>query len=283
MIGTIVRLVRLPRSVGAVLCGGGLAVAGMLLQSALNNALAAPGTIGVNSGAGLLVVAAAILFPGNFMAKTVFAFVGALMAALLVFMIARKTEGSRSKIILTGVAVSSLLSAGSDALVTFYPDSVMDRISFFIGGFGHTQGQVLIYVLPVMLISWFLAWLFSSRMNVLALGDDMAQSLGLNTKAFRFFLLFLASLLAGASACIGGLLSFVGLVVPHVMRLLIGTDHRSLVPLTALAGAVLVLGCDLLARIIFRPFELPVGILLSFLGAPFFIFLILKRKRRVSL
>ncbi len=281
-VGNILLYVRIPRTIATILCGSALAVAGLLFQSALNNALASSGTIGVNSGAGLFVILGAILFPGVFIAKSIFAFMGSLLAAVLIFFIAKKNV-SKSTIVMAGVAISSLLTACSDALVTLYPDTVMDKSSFFIGGFAHVQSANLPFVSIIILLCLLLAGLLATRMNVLSLGDEMANSLGLPVVRTRYILIFLGATLAAASVSVGGILSFVGLIVPHMMRSIMGNDHRYLVPSTLLSGAILVLGCDLVARLLFAPFEIPVGIILAFLGSPFFLWLILSRKRRLQL
>jgi iron complex transport system permease protein len=279
---TILRYVRLPRTVAALLAGGALALCGLLLQSSLNNPLASAGTIGVNAGAGLFVVLGSLLFPGLFVARPVFAFIGALLSALSVFAIARKLGAGRSVIILAGIALSSLLAAGTDMVVTIAPDTLMDRTSFFIGGFSHIQIEALRYTLPFFAAGFAGAVTLAPFLNALALGDEVAASLGLHVALCRFCALLCAALLAACAVCIGGLLGFVGLIVPHGARLLAGTEHRRLTPLTLLGGGALVLGCDILARVLFIPYELPVGILLSFLGSPFFILLLFKQKKTTA-
>lgn len=280
-VGNILWYVRIPRTIATILCGSALAVAGLLFQSALNNALASAGTIGVNSGAGLFVVLGAILFPGVFVAKSIFAFAGSLLAAILIFFIARKNV-SKSTIVMAGVAISSLLTAFSDTLITLYPDTVMDKSTFFIGGFAHVQSVSLPFIGFVVIVCLIASCVLATRMNVLMLGDEMANSLGLPVVRTRYILIFIGAILAACSVSIGGILSFVGLLVPHMMRSLLGNDHRYLLPATLLVGAILVLGCDLLARLIFAPFEIPVGIILSFLGSPFFLWLILSRRKRLQ-
>lgn len=279
----ILRYVRLPRSIGSMLCGISLAVSGLLLQSALGNPLASANTIGVNSGAGLFAVLASVLVPGVFLARPIFAFAGALFAALLVYGISKKAGGAKSTIILTGVAVGSLLSAGTDLLVTLKPDSLMDKTTFFMGGFAHLTIQPILYALPFIFAGLIGAVFLSPRLNLLSLGDETAASLGLHVSLCRFFAMLCAALLAASAVSIGGLLGFVGLIVPHGARLLMGFDHRKLIPFSALLGGALVTGCDILARMAFAPFEIPVGILLSLLGAPFFLLLVIRRrKERVS-
>jgi iron complex transport system permease protein len=277
---TILRYVRLPRTIAALMAGGALALSGLLLQSSLNNPLASAGTIGVNAGSGLCVVLGSLLFPGMFIARPVFAFTGAFLSAISVFAIARKLGAGRTVIILAGIALSSLLSAGTDMVVTIAPDTLMDRTSFFIGGFAHIQNNALRYTLPFFITGFAGAVALSPFLNVLALGDEVAASLGLHVALCRFCALLCAALLAASAVCIGGLLGFVGLIVPHGARLLAGTEHRLLTPLTLLGGGALVLGCDILARLLFVPYEMPVGILLAFLGAPFFLLLLLEKRRR---
>lgn len=281
-IHNIMMYVRLPRSISAAVCGASLAVAGLLLQSALNNSLASAGTIGVNSGAGLFAVTASIAFPGVLMAKPALAFTGAMTAALLVFAIADKAGASRSTIIMTGVALSSLLSAFTDMVVTIHPDSLTNKNTFFIGGFAHATITPVLYTLPFIILGFLGAILLSARLNVLSLGDEVAASLGLSVRLCRYLAMMCAAMLAASAVCIGGLLGFVGLIVPHGARFIAGRDHKTLVPFTAVCGASLVMGCDILARMLFKPYELPVGILLSALGAPFFLFLIIRGKRRYT-
>lgn len=278
----IIRFVRLPRSIAAILCGSSLAIAGLLLQSALNNALASATTIGVNSGAGLLVVIAAILFPGVFITRPIFAFIGALMASSIVFLIASKVGVSKTNIILIGIAITSLLSAGIDIVVTFYPESVMDKNAFYIGGFSQTSMPSVLTIAPIVIIGIATVCLLAPQLDLLLLGDEVASSLGMDVSQYRFLFLSLASMLAASAICLAGLLSFVGLIVPHMMRYLVGNKHRKLIPLTAIFGAILVLGCDIIARTMFSPYEIPVGIVLSFLGAPFFLSLIVRKKRGIS-
>jgi iron complex transport system permease protein len=275
----ILAYVRLPRNAAAFMCGGALALSGLLLQSGLNNPLASAGTVGVNAGAGFSAVLASVLFPGAFAAKPAAAFFGALSTALLVYGVARRIGASRNVIILTGIALSSLLSAALDATVTLKPDSVLDRAAFFIGGFAHAELAPLRYALPCIAAGALGSALLAPFLNALSLGDEVAHSLGVPVAVCRFLSLLCAALLASSAVCVAGLLGFAGLLVPHAARFLVGRDHKALVPFTALSGGVLVLGCDLLARVIFAPYELPVGILLSFLGAPFFLLLLFRKAR----
>lgn len=282
MIANIVNYVRLPRSIASILCGSTLALSGLLLQAALNNSLASTGTIGINSGSGLFVVIASILFPGVFITKPIFAFVGAVFSASIVYAIARKKEVSRSTLIMAGIAVSSFLAAMSDALITLFPNSIVDKTIFFIGGFSQISMTSIIYLLPFAILLFLCIQCISPRMNVLTLGDEVALSLGLDVKKYRLLLILISSLLAAISISIGGILGFVGLVVPHMMRSIIGYDYRKLIIASILAGSILVLGCDILARILFAPYEIPVGIVLSFIGAPFFLHIILRKPKRLT-
>lgn len=279
----ILSYARLPRVAASYLCGMALAVSGLLLQAALGNALASPSTIGVNAGAGFFVVLSGILFPLSLSARTAAAFLGAFLAAMAVYGLARCTGGSRLTIVLAGVAITSLFSAGSDALVTFRPEAVMDRSSFSIGGFGGVLAPSFRGPAPFLLLGLLGAALLAARLNILLLGDEVAASLGLPVALCRFLAILCAAMLAAAAVSIGGLLSFVGLLVPHSLRLLLGGDYRWLVPFCALGGGMLLLACDILARVLFAPYELPVGIFLAFLGAPFFLWLLLGRRGRLAL
>ena len=273
---------RLPRIISSYLCGMALALSGMLLQAALNNPLASPGIIGVNSGAGFFVVLASVIFPSVFSVRFEAAFIGAMLTALLVFAIAKRTRGSRTTIILSGIAVSSLMSAATDAIITIKPEAVIDRTAFSIGGFSSVSMDPVKYAAPCIIVGIIGAFFLSSRLNVLLLGDEVASSLGLNVSLCRFSAMGFAALLAASAVCIGGLISFVGLIVPHIVRNIVGTDYKWLEPFTVLIGGCFLLLCDTLSRVIFSPYELPVGIILAFLGAPFFLYLLFSKKRRLK-
>lgn len=270
--------VRLPRSLAALLSGAALAVSGVVIQNVLNNALAAPNIIGVNAGAGFAVLLIIALFPAAIGLIPLAAFFGALLVCLLIYCIAARTGASRATITLAGVAISSVFTACSNALKTFFPDTVYNANSFFVGGFSGIAWRQLSPAWAVILIGLLLAILLSGDMDILALGDETAQSLGMSVRPMRFILLITASLLAGGAVSFSGLLGFVGLIVPHILRRFTGQRHRLLVPLAALGGAMFVLLCDTLSRTLFAPYEIPVGIVLSLLGGPFFIFLLLTKK-----
>ena len=270
---------RLPRVCGAILSGMALAVSGVLIQGVLHNPMAAPNIIGVNSGAGLGAVLMLTVFPSAVSFLPFAAFFGALCACLLIYAVSLKTGASPATLILVGIAVSSLLNAGINAVKILFPDSVYDADVFMIGGFsGLTFSRIFIPAI-IILFGLVSAMLFSRSVDILSLGDDTAKSLGMNVKAMQFFFLILASVLSGCAVSFAGLLGFVGLVVPHVARRFVGQNHGILIPVSALGGAILVLICDLLSRILFAPYEIPVGILLSFVGAPFFLFLILSGRK----
>ena len=274
-----IQYVRIPRTIAAILAGAALSVAGVILQSVLNNSLAGPNIIGINSGAGLFAVLAAVLFPMNYYLKTVAAFIGAIVTTLLVYFVAKKTGASRITIVLSGVAVGSFLGAMIDTVVILRPDVVVDRASFLIGGFSAVTMEKLKFAGYLILAAFIISLIRSYDMNVLALGDETAKSLGLNVGKFRFLYLILAAVLVGSSISFTGILGFVGLIVPHVSRIFVVYDNRVLIPVSALSGGIFTLSCDLLARVIFAPYELPVGIIMSFLGGPFFIWLLTKGNR----
>ncbi len=275
----IISFVRIPRTLAAVLAGCALSVSGVILQSVLNNSLASPNIIGVNAGAGLFTVLITAFFPSSLYFTATAAFLGALLAVLIVYFLAQKTGASRMTIVLSGIAVSSFIGAITDTVLTLKPDTAISRTLFLIGGFSGVTMEKVGFSTWFVISSLIIALILSYDMNILSMGDETAKSLGLHVTKLRFIFLILAALLAGSAISFAGLLGFIGLIVPHAARFLVGYDNRLLIPVSALLGSVFTLLCDLLARILFAPFEIPVGIIMSFLGGPFFIYLLLKSKR----
>lgn len=275
----IVLYARLPRLCGCLLAGAALACAGVIIQGVLNNPLAAPNVIGVNSGAGLATALCCALAPGAVRLTPIAAFLGALAGVLLVLLIAERAGAARITLVLAGVAMSSIFSAGIDAVVTFVPDALSGYTDFRIGGVKNLSMTRLAPAFWVILIALVIALSLSNELDLLLLGRETAQSLGLPAKWLRLALLMLAAALAGAAVSFAGLLGFVGLLTPHIMRRLIGEDSFPLLLSSALGGGLLLTACDLASRMIFAPFELPLGVVLSLAGGPFFIWLLLKQRR----
>lgn len=276
----IINFVRLPRSLAACLTGIALAMSGTILQTVLNNPMCSPSIIGVNAGAGFFMILTTAFFPSAIMFTPVSAFIGALVAVIIVNTLARCTGASKLAVVLSGIAVSSVISALTDTVITLVPDAKIARVDFMIGSFSGVTMDNVLFAVPYILIAVVVTLIFCVDINVLSLGDSTASSLGLKVSTVRGILLIVAALLAGSAISLGGLIGFVGLIVPHIAKLLIGHDHKYLLPLSAILGGAFCLLCDIIARVLFAPFELPVGIIMSLIGAPFFIWLILTRKRR---
>lgn len=270
--------VRFPRVFASILAGAALAVSGVIIQGMLNNPLASPNIIGVNSGAGFGAMLAMTIFPVSRGAVPFAAFTGALLATLFIFFIASRTGAGKVTIVLAGVAINSILSAGIDTIKTIFPDSAIDGNAFMIGGFSGISLNKLFPAVYYILTALIISYLMAKVIDIMGLGDDMAKTLGMNVKLNRFVLIICASVLAGAAVSFSGLLGFVGLIVPHIIRRFTGNSHKILIPAAALAGASFVILCDLLSRIIFAPYEIPVGIVMSFIGGPFFLFLLITKK-----
>ncbi len=279
----LITTVRIPRVLGGCLAGIGLASAGVILQNVMNNSLASPNTIGVNSGAGFAVMLAMLLFPNQPSAIPASAFTGALLTTLTIFLLSRLADSSRTTIVLAGITVSSFLTAGINAIKLLDTNISINLTSFLMGSLSGLTLSKLMLPAGLIIGAFLLSLVLVRPLNLLGLGDEIAGSLGLPVSQTRFVLLVLSSILAGCVVCYAGLLSFVGLVVPHICRRLFGNDARFLLPCSALLGGSFVLFCDLLGRVLFAPFELPAGILMSFIGGPFFLYLLLKKKggRRV--
>ncbi len=271
--------IRLPRTIAAAFSGAALAVSGVIIQAALHNALAGPNIIGVNSGAGFFTLLTLYLFPTMPQLAPVGAFFGALICVLLIFFLCAVTGAGRLTVILEGVAIGSLFSAGVDFISVLDPDLAVNASAFMIGGFSGIALSRLLPAIWLILIALAVSMLSGSVLNVLLLGDESAKSLGMHVGAVRIGLLAIAAVLAGSAVSFGGLLGFVGLLVPHITRRILGSDNRILLPAACLLGAGFVLVCDVLSRVLFAPFELPVGILLSAVGAPFFLVLLLRMRR----
>lgn len=270
--------VRLPRVAASTVCGAALAVSGAVIQNVLSNRLASPSIIGVNAGAGLAVTLCSAFGIIGGWRLSLFSFVGALLSVMLVSLGAKKWGASRGTVILMGVALNSLLGAISDCVVTFVPDVSIMSNDFRIGDFSSVTPTKLIPASVMILVSMAVLFTLSNELDVLTLGDENAKGLGQNTALMRVFFLILAALLAGAAVSVAGLLSFVGLIVPHIVRRISKSSSLHTLPLCALFGAGFVTLCDTLSRVIFAPYELPVGIIMAFIGAPLFIFILIKAK-----
>lgn len=279
----IIRSVRLPRVIAGVLAGAGLGTAGVIIQSVMNNSLASPNTIGVNSGAGFFVMLSMMIFPQSTIAKPLMAFVGALLTSLLILGIAYIAEKSRVTIVLAGIAVSSFLSAGMNMLKVLDTDISVNAMQFLVGSLSGVTMKSLLYPSIGIGLGIVCAVIFGRALNILNLGDGVASSIGLRVNLFRIIFIVIASVLAGFVVSFSGLIGFVGLIVPHICRYFFGHDSRILIPASALMGAVFVLLSDLIGRTLFAPYELPVGIILSLMGAPFFLYLLMRKGgRRVN-
>lgn len=269
---------RLPRTAACVLSGAALAVSGAVIQGVLTNKLASPGIIGVNAGAGLAVTICCAfgVFSGWAIAGA--AFGGAIAAVMLVGLTAQKIGASRTTVILGGVAVNSCLNAASEAISILVPDAGMQAADFRVGGFSNVAYARLLPAGILILVGLCVLFTLTNELDVISLGEDTAQGLGMPVKEIRTVFLGLSALLAGAAVSFSGLLGFVGLIVPHVARKLVTNESGKLLPFCAIVGAGFVTICDLLARTMFSPYEIPVGILMSFIGGPFFLFLLINRK-----
>lgn len=274
----IIRYSRLPRTAGCLFAGMALAVSGAVIQSVLANPLAAPNIIGVNSGAGMMVALWSIFFPNLIVFTPVAAFLGAFLSVMIVLMIAKKSGASKITLVLAGVAVSGIFAAGIDAAISFSPDALTAYSDFKIGGLANVSFERILPAAIIILSSFIIILSLCNELDVMMLGSDTARSLGLNVRFIRPLFLALAAALAGAAVSFAGLLGFIGLIVPHIMRRLFGEQSRILVVSSAIGGAVMLLLCDLIARVLFAPYELSVGIVLSFLGGPFFIWLLLRQR-----
>ena len=273
----ILLYVRIPRTLGCLLAGAALACSGAIIQTVLANPLAAPNIIGVNSGAGVGAALCCALFPTAAAALPFAAFAGAFVGVMLVLLIAERAGASRITLVLAGVAISGMFSACIDAVLTVYPDALIGYSDFRIGGMANLTVQRIAPAGWMIVFCLAAAFVFSNEMDVLALGSDTAQSLGLPVRRVRVLLLMIAAALAGAAVSFAGLLGFVGLIAPHMARRLVGSEGRFLLPACAFGGAALLTVCDILARVLFAPYELPVGIVLSLAGGPFFLWLLFRR------
>ena len=274
--GQILSNVRLPRTIVAALVGINLSLSGALLQAVMKNPLADPHIIGISSGAGLAGIAVMLAVPEAQWAITPVAFVGAMSAALLIYVLAWKNGIRPIRIILAGVAVSAFLGAGISSLMILNSDKVHGALMWMVGGLSARSWNHVGIILPYAIVGTIIAIFAARHINILLLGDDVAKGLGLPVEKVRLLLTALAALLAASAVSVVGLLGFVGLIVPHAARLMIGTDYRLLLPGTALLGIAVVTLSDTFARTVLSPAELPVGIVMAAMGAPFFLFLLRK-------
>ena len=274
----ILLYVRLPRVLGSLICGMALAVSGAVIQGVLANRLASPSIIGVNAGAGLAVTLCSAFGIIGGWQLSLFSFLGAFFAVMIVRIGVKQWGASRGTVILLGVVLNAFLGAVSDTVKTFIPEVSIISNDFRVGDFSAVTYAKVIPAAVAIIVAVIVLQTFASDLDVLTLGDENAKGLGLNTGVMRIVFLMLSALLAGAAVSVCGLLSFVGLLVPHAVRRIATSEAKHLVPLSALFGAGFVTLCDTLARVVFAPYELPVGIIMAFLGAPFFIFILIKGK-----
>jgi len=277
--------IRLPRVLLALLVGSSLALSGCVLQGVFRNPLADPGLLGISGGAAL-AVAMWLVLPLRvppliaLYAPMVAAFLGSLAVMVIIFLISRSQEGSLSRLLLVGIAINALCAAAVGMLSWISNDAQLRQLSLWgMGTIGQAQWSTLIVAATLMVPSSLIIWRVAAQLNLLQLGDEEAHYLGVNVARLQRIMLLCSALLVASAVAICGIIGFIGLVVPHLMRLLLGADHRGLVPGSLLMGAILLLVADTFARTIVAPAEMPVGLITSFIGAPWFLWLIFRQGR----
>ena len=275
----IIRDARLPRTILAVLVGMCLSVAGAIMPGITRNPMASPSILGVTNGASLVTFALFIFVPSAFRSIPIAAFIGALLTTLLIYGMAWKGGVRPMMFILSGIAVSSILSAFYNVLVTLFPDAITGMVGFNVGSLSARTWSHLWLILPYATAGLAASILLAGKINLLAMGDEIAVGLGVKVEPIRLALISVSALLAASAVSVAGLIGFVGLCVPHITRLLIGSDYRKLIPACAINGGSVLVICDTISRIIMIPREIPVGIILAAIGAPFFLYLLRKQRR----
>lgn len=278
----IIMNVRLPRTLVGLLVGVNLGIAGSLLQGLLRNNLASPNIIGVNSGAGLAAVIMMCFIPGSIKMLPPATFLGALATALLIYAISKHNGNSSNvTIVLAGVALNALLHALTSAIMILNSDDIAVTYTWLIGGLSGRGWPHYQSICWYSLIGIIGAVYLSPRINLFLLGEDIGKNLGLSVELSRILIIITASILAGSAVSVAGTIGFIGLCAPHIARLIIGNDYRYLVIFSGILGGLILVVSDTLARTMFQPLELPVGIVTAILGTPFFVFLIYNRRRSV--
>lgn len=275
--------VRLPRVLLALVVGGSLALAGCVMQGLFRNPLADPGLLGISSGAALAVALWVVLpltLPPLIMlyAPMLAAFFGALAATVVIFLLSRQRDSSLSRLLLVGIAINALCGAAVGVLSWVSNDAQLRQLSLWgMGSLGQAQWSTLLTVASLMVPTVFVIWRLAAALNLLQLGDEEAHYLGVDVQSVQRLLLVCSALLVAAAVAVSGVIGFIGLVVPHLIRMWLGADHRAVIPGSVLAGALLLLIADTFARTLVAPAEMPVGLLTSILGAPWFLWLIFRR------
>jgi iron complex transport system permease protein len=278
----VIHNLRLPRTLVAFMVGVAFAISGTIFQGLTRNPLADPGIIGINAGASLAAVTVIVHFPSApIYTLPVSAFAGALLMAVLIYSLAWNNGSSPILLILMGVGLSAIASAFTSLMITFGDIYDVSNALVWLAGsvYGRTWEQVF-FLLPWLIVFVPMALTLARLLNVLNLGDDVAKGLGTRVEWQRGLLVLVGVALAGAGVATAGMIGFVGLIAPHLGRQLVGTNHEGLIPTSALLGGVIVVVADLLGRTLFAPIELPCGIVTAAIGAPFFLYLLIRNRKK---
>ena len=276
--------IRLPRVLLALVIGGSLALAGCVMQGLFRNPLADPGLLGISSGAACAValwVVLPITLPALLMlyAPMLAAFLGALAATVVIFILSQQRDSSLSRLLLVGIAINALCGSAVGVLSWVSNDAQLRQLSLWgMGSLGSAQWSTLLAVASLMLPTVLVIWRLPPALNLLQLGEEEAHYLGVDVRMVQRILLLCSALLVAAAVAVSGVIGFIGLVIPHLLRMWLGPDHRAVIPGSVLAGAFLLLIADTLARTAVAPAEMPVGLLTSILGAPWFLWLIFRQR-----
>lgn len=274
----VLREIRFPREVGAVVVGAALAVSGAIMQGITRNPLADPGLLGLTSGANAALAVTIAFFPMvNYFGITVACFIGAAIGAIMVFSIGAMKKGGFSplRIVLAGAAVSAFLYAIADGVGIFFKISKSVNM-WTAGGLIGTNWSQLSIIIPFVFIGILIALLLSRQLTILSLNEEVAVGLGQKTILIKTILFIVIILLAGASVALVGNMAFVGLMVPHIVRAIVGADYRSIIPMSVIVGAILMLFADTLGRTINIPYETPIAAIIAIMGLPFFLLVVRK-------
>lgn len=272
----IIMDIRMPREIAAVLVGMALACSGAIMQGVTKNALADPSLLGLNAGASMVIALLLSFNPGtHFIILMIGGFLGAVIGGTIVMVIGMSKRGgfNTMRIVLAGAAVSALLSALASGIALYSQANQSITLYSFAGGVAGTTWTQLAYAAPVIIIIIILTTLFARQLTALSLGEEMAQGLGVNITAIRTGFSILTMILAGVAVSIVGTLAFVGLMVPHIARFIVGRDYRFIIPFSAILGGIFIVSADIAARMMG---ESPLGAIISIIGVPFFIYLVRK-------